>query len=70
MLRSDDIVRDGISLCKERIAHKSFPAKESLYALQLAAGQEVLALLPSRHNRAVDAWTGIRLDISHVLTFL
>ncbi|PFH09342.1 iron(III) transport system ATP-binding protein [Collimonas sp. PA-H2] len=69
LLRSDDIVHDDASPFKARIVRKSFRGAEFLYTLQLAGGQEVLALVPSHHDHAVDEWIGIRLDVSHVVTF-
>jgi iron(III) transport system ATP-binding protein len=69
LLRSDDIVHDDASSFKARIVRKSFRGTEFLYTLQLASGQELLALVPSHHDHAVDEWIGIRLDVSHVVTF-
>jgi iron(III) transport system ATP-binding protein len=69
LLRADDIVHDDASPFKARIKRKSFRGAEFLYTLQLASGQELLALVPSHHDHAVDEWIGIKLDVSHVVTF-
>ncbi|AIY43815.1 Ferric iron ABC transporter [Collimonas arenae] len=69
LLRSDDIVHDDASPFTARIVRKSFRGAEFLYTLQLASGQELLALVPSHHDHAIDEWIGIRLDVSHVVTF-
>ncbi|WP_211463797.1 ABC transporter ATP-binding protein [Collimonas silvisoli] len=69
LLRADDIVHDDASPFKARIKRKSFRGAEFLYTLQLACGQELLALVPSHHDHAVDEWIGIKLDVSHVVTF-
>lgn len=69
LLRSDDIVHDDASQFKARIVRKSFRGAEFLYTLELASGQELLALVPSHHDHAIDEWIGIRLDVSHVVTF-
>ena len=69
LLRSDDIVHDDASPLKARILRKSFRGAEFLYTLQLACGQEVLALVPSHHDHAIHEWIGIKLDVSHVVTF-
>ncbi|HWW06500.1 ABC transporter ATP-binding protein [Collimonas sp.] len=69
LLRADGIVHDDASPFKARIKRKSFRGAEFLYTLQLASGQELLALVPSHHDHAVDEWIGIKLDVSHVVTF-
>ncbi|MFJ2989088.1 ABC transporter ATP-binding protein [Collimonas sp. NPDC087041] len=69
LLRSDDIVHDDASPFKARIVRKSFRGAEFLYTLQLASGQELLALVPSHHDHAIDEWIGIKLDVNHVVTF-
>lgn len=69
LLRADDIVHDDASPFKARIKRKSFRGAEFLYTLQLASGQEFLALVPSHHDHAIDEWIGIKLDVSHVVTF-
>ena len=69
LLRSDDIVHDDDSHFKARVVRKTFRGADFLYTLKLLDGQELLALVPSHHDHAIDEWIGIRLDVSHVVTF-
>jgi iron(III) transport system ATP-binding protein len=69
MLRPDDIVHDDSSKLTATVIHKAFRGAEFLYTLKLASGREVLALVPSHHNHAINEPIGIRLDADHVVTF-
>ncbi|MGS0742098.1 ABC transporter ATP-binding protein [Glaciimonas sp. GG7] len=69
LLRSDDVVHDDVSSFKARVVRKTFRGADFLYTLKLPDGQELLALVPSHHDHAIDEWIGIRLDVSHVVTF-
>jgi iron(III) transport system ATP-binding protein len=69
LLRADDIVHDDAAPLKARIERKAFRGSEFLYTLRLADGEEVLALVPSHHDHAVGEWIGIRVEVSHVVTF-
>ena len=69
LLRPDDVVHDDSSETKAEIVHKAFRGAEILYTLKLASGAKVLSLVPSHHNHTIGERIGIRLDVSHVVTF-
>ncbi|MQR00311.1 ABC transporter ATP-binding protein [Glaciimonas soli] len=69
LLRSDDIVHDDESRFKATVVRKTFRGADFLYTLRLEDGPEVLALVPSHHDHAIGEAIGIRLDVSHVVTF-
>ena len=69
LLRPDDIVHDDASELKAEVVHKAFRGADILYTLRLASGARVLSLVPSHHNHAIGEKIGIRLDVSHVVTF-
>ncbi|MDP5007511.1 MAG: ABC transporter ATP-binding protein, partial [Glaciimonas sp.] len=69
LLRSDDIVHDDDARFQAKIVRKTFRGVDFLYTLQLDDGLEVMALVPSHHDHAMGELIGIRLDVSHVVTF-
>ncbi|MGB0127222.1 MAG: ABC transporter ATP-binding protein [Rhodocyclaceae bacterium] len=69
LLRPDDIVHDDDSDIRAEVVAKAFRGAEFLYTLRLASGATVLSLVPSHHNHALGERIGIRLDVSHVVTF-
>ena len=69
LLRADDIVHDDNAPVKAQIVRKAFRGSEFLYTLQLAAGQTVMAHVPSHHDHALGEWIGIRAEVDHVVTF-
>lgn len=69
LLRPDDVVHDDASPQKARVLKKAFRGADILYTLELPSGAQVLSLVPSHHNHAIDEHIGIRLDAEHVVTF-
>jgi iron(III) transport system ATP-binding protein len=69
LLRADDIVHDDHSAVQARIVRRAFRGAEFLCTLELASGEQVLALIPSHHDHAVGDAIGIRADVEHVVTF-
>jgi len=69
LLRADDVMHDDASPFKARVVRKSFRGAEFLYTLALENGQQLLSLVPSHHDHAVGEWIGIRLDVTHLVTF-
>lgn len=69
LLRADDVMHDDSSPSRAKVLRKSFRGAEFLYTLELANGQQLLSLVPSHHDHAVGEWIGIRLDVTHLVTF-
>jgi len=69
LLRADDVMHDDASPFKAQVVRKSFRGAEFLYTLALENGQQLLSLVPSHHDHAVGEWIGIRLDVTHLVTF-
>jgi len=69
LLRADDVVHDDASPLRARVVRKSFRGAEFLYTLALESGQTLLSLAPSHHDHAVGEWIGIRLEVTHLVTF-
>ncbi len=69
LLRPDDIIHDDNSSLTARVTTRYFRGAEFLYTLQLANGEELLALVPSHHDHAINELIGIRLEIDHVVVF-
>jgi iron(III) transport system ATP-binding protein len=69
LLRPDDVVHDDASPLRAQVVHRAFRGAEFLYTLRLPSGAEVMALVPSHHNRAVGETIGIRVAIDHVIAF-
>ncbi|MGZ0020298.1 ABC transporter ATP-binding protein [Nitrosomonas sp. wSCUT-2] len=69
LLRPDDIVHDDASPLQATIISKAFRGAEILYALRLAGGERILALVPSHHNHLVGEKIGIKLETHHLVVF-
>ncbi|WP_058896297.1 ABC transporter ATP-binding protein [Herbaspirillum rubrisubalbicans] len=69
LLRADDVLHDDASPFKARVLRKSFRGAQFLYTLALENGQQLLSLVPSHHDHAIGEWIGIRLDVTHLVTF-
>ncbi|NUT61155.1 ABC transporter ATP-binding protein [Herbaspirillum sp. C9C3] len=69
LLRADDVMHDDASPLQARVVRKSFRGAEFLYTLALENGQQLLSLVPSHHDHAVGEWIGIRLEVTHLVTF-
>ncbi|MFT5131751.1 MAG: iron(III) transport system ATP-binding protein [Gammaproteobacteria bacterium] len=69
LIRPDDIIHDDSSELQARVLDKAFRGAEFLYTLALQSGSEVLSLVPSHHNHAIDESIGIKLEIDHLVVF-
>ncbi|MEY4644631.1 MAG: hypothetical protein RLZZ596_1462 [Pseudomonadota bacterium] len=69
LVRADDVVYDPASSVRARIVRKDFQGADFLYTLELEAGLQVLAWVPSHHNHELGEHIGIRLEMDHVVTF-
>ncbi len=69
LLRPDDVVHDDASSLKARVLRKAFRGADFLYTLELENGEQILSLVPSHHDHALDEPIGIRLEADHVVTF-
>ena len=67
LIRPDDIIHDDSSEMQAKVLDKAFRGAEFLYTLSLQSGAQVLSLVPSHHNHAIDESIGIRLDIDHLV---
>ena len=69
LLRPDDVVHDDHSSLKARVVRKAFRGADFLYTLELDNGEQILSLVPSHHDHAINEPIGIRLEADHVVTF-
>ena len=69
LLRPDDIIHDDGSPLKAKVAAKAFRGAQILYTLRLPSGAEMLSLVPSHHDHAIDEPIGIRLASDHIIAF-
>lgn len=69
LIRPDDIIHDDDSALKAKVLDKAFRGAEFLYTLSLQSGSQVLSLIPSHHNHALNESIGIRLEIDHLVVF-
>jgi iron(III) transport system ATP-binding protein len=69
LIRPDDIIHDDSSEMQAKVLDKAFRGAEFLYTLLLQSGSQVLSLVPSHHNHAIDEAIGIRLEIDHLVVF-
>ncbi|NNC55096.1 MAG: ABC transporter ATP-binding protein, partial [Pseudomonadales bacterium] len=69
LLRPDDILHDDDSAMQAVVAARHFRGAQFLYTLELANGEQLLALVPSHHDHAIGESIGIRLEIDHVVVF-
>lgn len=69
LLRPDDVVHDDGSSLKAKVVRKAFRGADFLYTLELDNGEQILSLVPSHHDHALDEQIGIRLEADHVVTF-
>lgn len=69
LIRPDDVIRDDQSPVRATVIQKQFRGAQFLYTLQLASGEQLLALLPSHQNVALQQQIGIRLELEHLMAF-
>ncbi|MEN9772152.1 MAG: iron(III) ABC-type transport system, ATPase component [Pseudomonadota bacterium] len=69
LLRPDDVVHDDHATLSARVVRKAFRGADFLYTLELPNGEQILSLVPSHHDHALDEPIGIRLEADHVVTF-
>lgn len=69
LIRPDDVIHDDRSGIQALVIQKQFRGAQFLYTLQLEGEEQVLALLPSHHNIALQQRIGIRLELEHLMAF-
>jgi iron(III) transport system ATP-binding protein len=69
LLRPDDVVHDDHAPMQARVVRKAFRGADFLYTLELPNGEQILSLVPSHHDHALNEAIGIRLEADHVVTF-
>lgn len=70
LVRPDDIVYDPLSHFRAKVIYKAFQGPNTLYRLQLADQQEIVALMPSHIQLNIGDETGIHFDTGgHVVAF-
>jgi len=69
LLRPDDVVHDDDATLQARVVRKAFRGADFLYTLELPNGEQILSLVPSHHDHALNEPIGIRLEADHVVTF-
>lgn len=69
LLRPDDVVHDDHAALSARVVRKAFRGADFLYTLELPNGEQILSLVPSHHDHALNEPIGIRLEADHVVTF-
>ncbi len=69
LLRPDDIICDSQSGIEAAVKSKYFRGATFLYTLELSNGEQLLALLPSQHDYAIDEKIKIRPKNSSVVVF-
>tara|TARA_B100000767_G_C19754461_1_gene532272 strand:- start:1067 stop:2131 length:1065 start_codon:yes stop_codon:yes gene_type:complete len=69
LIRPDDIIHQDNSALKAKVIARHFRGAVFLYTLELENKEQVLALVPSHHDHAINEWIGIRLEIDHVVVF-
>ena len=69
LIRPDDIVHDDKTTEHAVVVERAFRGSEFLYTLRMPSGIEVLSLIPSHHNHAINERIGIRLEFDHLVVF-
>ena len=69
LIRPDDILHDDDSPMTAKVREKAFRGAQFLYTLELDSGVQLLSLVPSHHDHAINEPIGIRLEIDHLVAF-
>lgn len=69
LIRPDDVVHDDASPVQARVVSRAFRGSHYLFELELGSGDRILCLAPSHHDHEIGEAIGIRLDLTHVVTF-
>ena len=69
LIRPDDIVHDDESSETAVVVERAFRGSDFLYTLRMPSGIEVLSLVPSHHDHAINEAIGIRLEFDHLVIF-
>ena len=69
LVRPDDIQFDANGGHRAEVVDKAFRGSSFLYTLRMSDGEQVLSLLPSHHNFAMDEEIGVRLDFQHLVVY-
>lgn len=69
LLRPDDLALDMESGLPARVAARAFKGAETLYTLRLDGGTEVLSLVPSHQEYAVNDCVKVKVEADHLIVF-
>ncbi len=69
LIRPDDIVHDDDSEETAVVVERAFRGSDFLYTLRMPSGIEVLSLVPSHHDHAINETIGITLEFDHLVVF-
>ncbi len=69
LIRPDDIVHDDEASETAVVVERAFRGSDFLYTLRMPSGIEVLSLVPSHHDHAINEAIGIRLEFDHLVIF-
>ncbi|WP_317930781.1 ABC transporter ATP-binding protein [Halioxenophilus sp. WMMB6] len=69
LLRPDDVVHDPASQCHGWVVAKVFAGTSTLYTLELASKEKLLASFPSHLDFAIGHQVPIRLNLKHLIGF-
>lgn len=70
LVRPDDIIYDPMSSFRAKVIYKAFQGPNTLYKLELADQQVVIALMPSHVQLDIGSETGVNFDTGgHVVAF-
>jgi len=69
LIRPDDIIHDDTSEETAVVVERAFRGSDFLYTLRMPSGIEVLSLVPSHHDHAINESIGIHLEFDHLVVF-
>ncbi len=69
LIRPDDIVHDDDAEETGIVVERAFRGSDFLYTLRMPSGVEVLSLVPSHHDHAINEKIGIHLKFDHLVVF-
>jgi len=69
LVRPDDVVHDDDSEETAVVVERAFRGSDFLYTLRMPSGAEVLSLVPSHHDHAINESIGIQLKFDHLVVF-
>ncbi len=69
LVRPEDVIHEDASTVRAEVLRQTFRGANTLYALRLAGGGRVLALVPSHCQHQPGEAIGIRSDVRHLVLF-